>query len=182
MLQAVSRVVQTLVNTVEQVRLQSAATENVVNYTVVVEVPNTDGKLLPGMTANVDFLAKSAENVLTVPNAALRFTPPSDMLQNARSRETVGAPVSPPARAGGERRQRPKDAGRVWTTDAAGKLSMIRVKTGISNGSITEVASEELKQGMQVITGVASTEAASNASPFSGAQQQQGGRRGPGGF
>ncbi|MEA2344784.1 MAG: HlyD family secretion protein, partial [Thermoanaerobaculia bacterium] len=66
---------QTFKGTVKQVRLQSTTTDNVVNYTVVVSVPNADGKLLPGMTARVQFLTKESDNVLKVSNAALRFKP-----------------------------------------------------------------------------------------------------------
>jgi HlyD family secretion protein len=66
--------------TVQQVRLQSATVENVVNYTVVVAVKNDDGKLLPGMTASVDFNVQTAQNVLKVPNAALRFVPTDEMV------------------------------------------------------------------------------------------------------
>src|SRR3954471_12180858 len=66
---------QTFKGTVKQVRLQSSTTDNVVNYTVVVSVPNTDGKLLPGMTARVQFLTKQADNVLKVSNSALRYKP-----------------------------------------------------------------------------------------------------------
>src|SRR5690242_6361057 len=61
----------TFQGTVQQVRLQSTTQDNVVNYTVVVGVANPKGQLLPGMTARVNFLTKSAENVLKVPNAAL---------------------------------------------------------------------------------------------------------------
>jgi HlyD family secretion protein len=64
---------------VKQVRLQSKTTENVVNYTVVVRVPNNSGKLLPGMTATLDFLTGTASNELLVPNAALRFRPTEEM-------------------------------------------------------------------------------------------------------
>src|SRR5688572_11470925 len=64
---------------VKQVRLQSKTTENVVNYTVVVRVPNSSGKLLPGMTATVDFLTGTAEDALLVPNSALRFRPTEEM-------------------------------------------------------------------------------------------------------
>jgi HlyD family secretion protein len=170
---------------VRQVRLQSTVQENVVNYTVVVEVPNRDGKLLPGMTANVDFLAKSAEDVLTVPNAALRFTPPADAVTGG-ARATSPTTSSAPRASGANReqrgtRQRPANAGRVWTVDAAGKLQPIRVRTGISNGTITEVSGQDLKPGLKVITGVTEgTETASSSTPFSGQQQPQ--RRGPGGF
>lgn len=64
---------------VRQVRLQPATVENVVNYTVVVDADNSKGELLPGMTATVDFLVASAEDVLKVANAALRFRPTEAM-------------------------------------------------------------------------------------------------------
>lgn len=184
---------QTFTGRVRQVRLQSKVQENVVNYTVVVEVPNEDGKLLPGMTASVDFEAKSAQDVLTVPNAALRFVPPADVL--AELRQERGAAANPTATdststaprargsfGGGQRtRQRPADAGRVWIVDASGKPSPIRVRTGISNGTVTEVSGEALKPGMNVIVGVTEgDQASSTAAPFGQNQQQQ--RRGPGGF
>ncbi len=71
---------------VRQVRLQSATQENVVNYTVVVAVQNPDGELLPGMTATVEFITAGVEDVLKVPNAALRFQPPEEMLVAFRER------------------------------------------------------------------------------------------------
>jgi HlyD family secretion protein len=74
---------QTFTGTVRQVRLQSATTENVVNYTVVVTVANPKGTLLPGMTATVEFLTGSAENALIVPNAALRFRATPEMMAAA---------------------------------------------------------------------------------------------------
>jgi HlyD family secretion protein len=69
--------------TVKQVRLQSTTTENVVHYTVVVAVQNTTGKLLPGMTATVDFITGEADSAFVVPNAALRFKPTGAMLAAA---------------------------------------------------------------------------------------------------
>ncbi|HKO55401.1 MAG TPA: efflux RND transporter periplasmic adaptor subunit, partial [Thermoanaerobaculia bacterium] len=66
---------QTFEGKVQQVRLQSTTQENVVNYTVVVTVENPKHRLLPGMTARVEFLTRSASDVLIVPNAALRFRP-----------------------------------------------------------------------------------------------------------
>lgn len=74
---------QAFTGTVRQVRLQSATTENVVNYTVVVAVANPKGTLLPGMTATVEFLTGTADSVLVVPNAALRFRPTAEMLAEA---------------------------------------------------------------------------------------------------
>jgi HlyD family secretion protein len=64
---------------VKQVRLQSKTTENVVNYTVVVLVGNNSGKLLPGMTATLEFLTGTVSDALLVPNSALRFRPTDEM-------------------------------------------------------------------------------------------------------
>ena len=76
----------TFTGLVRQVRLQSTIQENVVNYTVVVDVDNEEGKLLPGMTATVDFLIETATDVLKVSNAALRFRPTEAMIAEARER------------------------------------------------------------------------------------------------
>jgi HlyD family secretion protein len=76
---------------VEQVRLQSKLTDNVVSYTVVVTLDNAGSQLLPGMTATVQFITGSATNVLTVPNAALRFTPTSE------ERAASGLPLTTPS-------------------------------------------------------------------------------------
>ncbi len=61
-----------------QVRLSSTEEQNVITYPVIVETPNTDLKLLPGMTANLSFQIKKREAIVRVPNAALRFYPPRD--------------------------------------------------------------------------------------------------------
>ena len=157
---------QTFKGIVKQVRLQSATTDNVVNYTVVVSVDNPQGKLLPGMTARVNFLTKAAENVLEVPNAALRFKP------------AVAAPATTtqPNRSGTRR------GGTLYTLDDKGQPQAVRVFTGVSDGSVTEVRGKELKEGMKVIAGSAtSTQSAQSSSgtPFqSNNQQQQRGQRG----
>jgi HlyD family secretion protein len=80
---------QTFTGAVQQVRLQSKTQDNVVNYTVVVGVKNDAQKLLPGMTATVVFQTGSADNALSVPNAALRVKPTDAMLavvQNSATR------------------------------------------------------------------------------------------------
>jgi HlyD family secretion protein len=76
--------------TVQQVRLQSKTTDNVVSYTVVVSVQNPNGVLLPGMTATVEFVTASAKDVLTVPNAALRFRPTPEELAASGLPDTAG--------------------------------------------------------------------------------------------
>jgi HlyD family secretion protein len=151
---------QTFHGTVQQVRLQSTTTDNVVNYTVVIAVDNAQGKLLPGMTARVDFITKAATNVLKVSNAALRFRPASVAVTKTRSSS-------------------------LYYLDAKGAVASINVRAGITDGSNTEVSGQDLKVGMKVITGTvqpatASTQTTTSATPFnSGSQQQQaGGRRG----
>jgi HlyD family secretion protein len=149
---------QTFHGTVQQVRLQSTTTDNVVNYTVVIAVDNAQGKLLPGMTARVDFITKAATNVLKVSNAALRFRPASVAVTKTRSSS-------------------------LYYLDAKGAVASINVRTGITDGSNTEVSGQNLKVGMKVITGTvqpatASTQTTTSATPFnSGSQQQQGGGR-----
>ena len=69
---------QTFSGTVWQIRLQPVSVSNVVNYTVVINVPNEDQKLMPGMTANLTVKTQEALNVLKIPSAALRFWPPQE--------------------------------------------------------------------------------------------------------
>jgi HlyD family secretion protein len=184
--------------TVRQVRLQSTTQDNVVNYTVVVAVANPDGKLLPGMTATVQFLTGSANDVLTVPNAALRFRPSADVVANAVSSgarsEVRGARTTADSAQWRARRSAASDGangarmrgsvGTLWTVDSSGKLSAIRVRTGLSDGSKTEVQGRDLKAGTQVIAGTGGgAQGASQSSQSSSPFQPQGGsmRRGPGG-
>ena len=102
----------TFTGTVKQVRLQSTIDQNIVNYTVVIAVSNPDGKLLPGMTATVEFVVASAEDVLKVANAALRFKPPEAQLAEARGAD-AGAARRPRSGPRGGRRRRPSTPGGV---------------------------------------------------------------------
>ena len=70
--------------TVAQIRLAPVTVQNVVNYTVVIAVNNDQLKLMPGMTANVKILVASVLNVLKIPNMALRFQPPTDLIDTAK--------------------------------------------------------------------------------------------------
>ena len=70
----------TFSGTVRQVRLQPVVTQNVVNYTVIIDVPNPDLKLLPGMTANITVMIQEEKDILKVPSTALRFSPPQEYI------------------------------------------------------------------------------------------------------
>lgn len=84
----------TFTGNVQQVRLQSKTTDNVVSYTAVVTLANPDGTLLPGMTATVEFITGAATNVLTVPNSALRFKPTAAELTASGLPATAGSDSS----------------------------------------------------------------------------------------
>ncbi len=71
---------ETFKGTVRQIRLQPVVTSNVVTYTVIVNAPNPEEKLMPGMTANITVLTQEVDSVLTVPGKALRFTPDAAFL------------------------------------------------------------------------------------------------------
>jgi HlyD family secretion protein len=175
---------------VEQVRLQSTVQENVVNYTVVVGVDNRAGKLLPGMTATVDFEVQTAQNVFMVPNAALRFRPTPEML--ATTGASSGTTVLASRESATARRPNGRwngldsaavggrsNAATIWYIDAAGRLATARVTTGISDGIMTEIDGPALREGMQVIAGVLQSGENGSNSPFN---QEQPDRRARGGF
>lgn len=190
---------------VSQVRLQPTTIQNVVNYTVVVEVANEEGLLLPGMTATVDFLIEQAEDIFKVPNAALRFRPTPQMLAEFRKRleqQQGGEGNRTWGQAGaeqggeGNRAARPdreggggwgggagrQDMGRLWRLDEQGQLQVVRVRTGISDGQMTEINADEISEGLEVISGVltpgANPTPAGTFMPFPGAAPAG---RGPGG-
>lgn len=172
---------QTFDGKVSQVRLQNKTTENVVNYTVAVAVQNPSGKLLPGMTATVDFLTGSAANVLIAPNAALRFRPPQEVLDQMRAERrgrtndagTRGAATGVGA-SFSEKRHRPGNAAMLWHLDENGKLKPLRVRAGITDGQKTQVeGGADLKEGAQVIVGTIQTQEAPVNGLFTPAQPQQ---------
>ena len=130
---------------VVQIRKAPLVVQNVVTYDVVVSAKNPDQRLLPGMTANVRIVIEQKENVLQVPNAALRFRPPG---VETAERER-------PARPGGGGGRGGAPAGRVWLVGSDGKPAAVALQLGIGDGTYTEVAKGEIKEGQQVIVGLA---------------------------
>lgn len=121
---------------VSQVRLSPQTLQNVVTYTAVVHVDNPDLKLKPGMTANVTAIVAEKRNVLTVPNAALRFRPPDAAQQSGANGPTV------------------------WKVNGE-QLTPVRVKLGITDGVSSELLTNDLQPGDKI--GIAVV--ASNARP-----------------
>lgn len=124
---------------VSVIRNAPITVQNVVTYDVIVLVPNPDKILKPGMTANVSIITDEKNNVLSVPNAALRFRPP----EKANAAKTLSQ--KSPARTGPDRK-----GPAVWRLEN-NKPKRISITLGISDGSNTEVASGELKAGDEVI-------------------------------
>jgi HlyD family secretion protein len=136
---------------VRQVRLNPTIQSNVVSYTVIVSADNPDGKLKPGMTAFVQITANRRENVLRVPNAALRFRPPTDPAQPAAPAGAGAARPTGNAGKGGEGGGRRDASTRVYKL-VEGKLAAVPIRTGISDTSFTEVLGGEVKEGDKLVT------------------------------
>jgi HlyD family secretion protein len=179
----------TFLGKVDQVRLQSTSQENVVNYVVSIAVANPTGRLLPGMTATVEFIVAESRDILRVPNAALRFRATDDMLAELRKqRESVGNDSTIGGRSGstgirGSGRHRSRGSGSgdramLWTLDDNGKPTAIFARTGITDGQYTEVMGPGIGEGMQVIASIVSSSATSTTSnPFQGPQEPRRRRR-----
>lgn len=132
---------------VKQLRLNPTVTSNVVTYDVVISVDNPEQILLPGMTAYVNIMVAKHDNVLLVPNAALRFKPKQDESQAGKTPRGEG-------QRGAKRKSGQEDAatGKVYVIKD-GKPSPIRVSVGISDGRFTEITRADLKVNDKVIVG-----------------------------
>jgi HlyD family secretion protein len=146
--------------TVAQLRKAPINVQNVITYDVVVGVDNSDLKLFPGMTASVRIMTERRENVLRVPNSALRVR-----LADAEGTAIPGK--------GGARRTPQNEAGRVYILGPDREPKQVRVRLGISNGQFTEVEGE-LREGDLVIAGVMQ-----KSKPRTQAAPTGGGGRGP---
>jgi HlyD family secretion protein len=146
--------------TIQQMRLNPQTVQNVVTYNVVIDVSNPEQKLKPGMTANLSITIDERNDVLKVPNSALRFTPqPSD--QNGSSWRGGSGGGSGGASRQGARGQfasatspvLPGQVRRVWVLGPDGKPQPRRIRVGLTDGASTEVVEGDLKEGDVVITG-----------------------------
>jgi HlyD family secretion protein len=143
---------------VRQIRNAAQTVQNVVTYDAVIDVDNGELKLRPGMTANVNFVFANRDNVLRVPNAALRFRPSQELFATLqRQGKGSGDGGAGLAAAGGGRQRmgrgtgdEPPDQKTVWTL-AGGVPRPIKIKVGATDGTKTEVAEGALNEGEQVV-------------------------------
>lgn len=143
---------QTFHGNVVQVRNAPITVQNVVTYDTVIGVNNPELKLKPGMTANVSIKIAHRDDVLQIKNAALRYRPVDATPAPAGTRAPSGGPGA--RSSGGTGRERRND--RTIYVLRGGRRAPVQIKTGISDGVVTEV-SEGLKEGDQVITAELST-------------------------
>src|SRR5467141_1031319 len=148
---------------VVQVRNAPITVQNVVTYDTVIGVNNSDLKLKPGMTANVSIIIEHKDNVVQLKNAALRYRPP-----DAATAEPPKSTASPSGQRPTAARERKPE--RTVYVLSYGRPKAVQIKTGISDGIMTEVT-EGLKEGDRVVTAELSSPSASSsppANPFSG--------------
>lgn len=136
---------------VSQIRLNASMTHNVVTYGVIVQVDNPDGKLLPYMTANLQFEVDRRDQVRLVPNQALRWKPSLELVapdarEEAAQYLTGSAGNNGTSSAGSE-----TAPAVVWVKVNKDLVRPIPVTTGLSDGNVTEIVSGELEAGQEVV-------------------------------
>jgi HlyD family secretion protein len=139
--------------TVRQIRNAPQTVQNVVTYDAVIDVANTELKLRPGMTANVTFIYADKDDVLRIPNAALRFRPPPELLARLQPKQTVKRRdlLAPAARS-------------VWMLRGETPVA-VPVTIGISDGTLTEVVEGNVQPGDLLIIDVTGGTEASQGTP-----------------
>lgn len=132
---------ETFTGIVKQIRLQPVITQNVVNYNVMINVPNPQRKLLPGMTANLSIKVEEHNNVLLVPISAIFFNP--DFVHqnnNSKLKTTIWIEST-------DKENSSHNANGI-------SITPLTIKRGLDDGSFIEISSEIIKEGIKVITGI----------------------------
>jgi len=143
-----------------QIRKSSTTVQNVVTYPVVIEAPNPDMKLMPGMTASISFQIDVRDNVTRIPMAAIRFVPP-DHLIRAEDKHYVEAKAKKDPKEGEEKLAAEKRAEQaklrnkrvVWVQDG-NMVRAIPITVGLMDGQNAELVSGDVKADDMLITGL----------------------------
>ncbi len=150
---------------VGKIRLNATMTQNVVTYIVEVDTNNDDGKLQPYLTANARFLTGKRENVMLVPNAALRWAPRPDQILPEARKQRHAAKGSNREKGGHSSTDGSiKPRGTIWV-EAGNFVRPILVNTGLSDGVFTEVEGKELNDGLRIVAGEATRETVDGKGP-----------------
>ena len=147
---------------ISQIRNAPVMVQNVVTYETIIEVPNPERLLKPGMTANISIKVEEKKNILKLPNAALRFRPPNSGASANRAPQGTNAAKEKGAEKGREGQTR------VWTLTPDGRLGPVWVKLGISDGTYTEILRGPLHEGQELVLEAISKASGSSKPPASG--------------
>lgn len=130
----------------------SDTTDGVVTYETLLKLDNKDLSLRPGMTATADIIVKSLKNVVLIPNAALRFTPPVDKKEQSSRSLVYSLMPRPPRHKSGNSEEPSSDGNgrRIWILQN-GQPQAVTIQVGASDGAKTRVLGDGLTPGMQVI-------------------------------
>lgn len=166
--------------TVSQVRLQPVTTNNVVTYVVVLNAPNPDKKLMPGMTASATIYVEEKQNALFVTGKALRFTPPAGYLKkttgksglpragnNVQAATTANSEIASAMPGSGDLQGISEEKKIVWIRNEKGDLRPVPVTTGIDNGTDVEILAG-LNEGEEVVISAGGNPAAKTATAQNG--------------
>ncbi len=123
--------------TVSKIRLNATMSQNVVTYVVEIDTDNSNGRLMPYLTANVKFIKAQRDNVFVVSTAALRYRPDKEVIAPEYADKL------------GEYTARGKRV--VWVLGKDQKVRPIEVQSGLSSGSTVEVSSPQLTEGMEIV-------------------------------
>ena len=148
---------ETFCGKVIQVRQNAQMTQNVVTYMVIVATDNSDGRLLPYLTANVQFEVDRRQNVLLVPNAALRWEPEANQMDPAVDQSALNVESATT-----------KKSGRLWIVTHDNFLRPINVAVGTTDGNVTEISGDGIHEGLQAVVGEEEKESEKPSQPASG--------------
>jgi HlyD family secretion protein len=137
----------TFLGKVSQIRLNASMTQNVVTYTVVIAVDNSSGRLLPYLTARLQFEVESRKGVLLVPNAALRWKP---HVQNIAAEVPDGHDLTLHRPTAASSSNEPM--GLVWIRQGD-IVRPTKVRIGLSDGLVTEISGDGLTEGTEIVVG-----------------------------
>ena len=151
----------TFEGSVRMVRLSAQTVQNVVTYTAVIGVKNEDQALLPGMTANLQIVTDEREDVLRVPNAALRFRPAAG-IASSEPRTVAQDGQSPRLRARNRNAEMQADegtGGRIYRVGQDGNPQAVHVRLGATDGAYTEILRGDVQEGAAIIIGAQRSDA-----------------------
>ena len=135
--------------TLTRVGFGAQTKDGVVSYKTILLVSNDDLTLRPGMTATAEIITSERDNVLTVPNAALRYEPA--VTSAARKNEGLVASLLPRPPSSDVKKKTNDKGPKVWVLQDEKPIA-INVTTGLTNGQLTEITGGDLREGARVIT------------------------------